>query len=156
MGPGSCSGSSSTMVEGDLLGRVVFQGQGAGAQPTASAVVADILDAAQALAHGRPPTSWRGDADLPLRPMTDLECRYYIRMEVADRPGVLAQIARCFGDHRVSIASVIQKETNEAAQTAEIVIMTHSAREADVRATMAEVERLDVVCEVGNFLRVEG
>ncbi|GBD13337.1 Homoserine dehydrogenase [bacterium HR24] len=143
-------------VEGDLLGRVVFQGQGAGAQPTASAVVADILDAAQALAHGRPPTPWQGDAELPLRPMTDLECRYYIRMEVADRPGVLAQIARCFGDHRVSIASVIQKETNEAAQTAEIVIMTHIAREADVRATMADVQRLDVVCEVGNFLRVEG
>jgi homoserine dehydrogenase len=74
---------------------------------------------------------------------------------VADRPGVLAQIARCFGDHQVSIASVIQKESNAAAQTAEIVIMTHAAREADVRATMAEVERLPVVCAVGNFLRVE-
>ncbi len=142
-------------VEGDLLGRVVFQGPGAGAAPTASAVIADILDAAQALSHGRPPAPWQGMVHLPLRPMDDLECRYYIRMEVADRPGVLAQIARCFGDHQVSIASVIQKESNAAAQTAEIVIMTHAAREADVRATMAEVERLPVVCAVGNFLRVE-
>ncbi|HXG42667.1 MAG TPA: homoserine dehydrogenase [Dehalococcoidia bacterium] len=143
-------------VEGDLLGRVVFQGPGAGAAPTASAVIADILDAAQALTHGRPPTPWRGAQSLPLRAMAELRCRYYIRMEVADRPGVLAQIARCFGDHQVSIASVIQKETNEAAQTAEIVIMTHGAREADVRATMADLERLEVVCQVGNFLRVEG
>ncbi|MCS7276917.1 MAG: homoserine dehydrogenase [Dehalococcoidia bacterium] len=143
-------------VEGDLLGRVVFQGPGAGAAPTASAVIADILDAAQALTHGRPPAPWQGAQSLPLRPMSELRCRYYIRMEVADRPGVLAQIARCFGDHQVSIASVIQKETNEAAQTAEIVIMTHSAREADVRATMADLERLEVVCNVGNFLRVEG
>jgi homoserine dehydrogenase len=143
-------------VEGDLLGRVLFQGQGAGAAATASAVIADILDAAQALTHGRPPTPWQGRQQLPLRPMSELRCRYYMRMEVADRPGVLAQIARCFGDHQVSIASVIQKESNAAAQTAEIVIMTHQAREADVLATMSEVARLPVVCQVGNLLRVEG
>jgi homoserine dehydrogenase len=76
-------------------------------------------------------------------------------MEVADRPGVLAQIARCFGEHQVSIASVIQKETNEEAQTAEIVIMTHTAQEAAVRATIADVEHLPVVEQVGTFLRVE-
>ena len=99
----------------------------------------------------RPPT-----ADLPLLPMADLMTRYYIRTEVADRPGVLAQIARCFGDNRVSIASVIQKETNEAAQTAEIVIMTHLAREADVQAAIRQAEALDVVAGIGNFLRVEG
>ncbi len=142
-------------VEGDLVGRVVFQGPGAGASPTASAVLADVLDAAQALAHGRPPTPWRAQVSLPIKKMDDLVCRYYIRMQVTDRPGVLAQIARCFGDNQVSIASVIQKETNEAAQTAEIVIMTHAAREAAVRATIADVEKLDVVVEIGNFLRVE-
>jgi homoserine dehydrogenase len=142
-------------VEGDLVGRVVFQGPGAGASPTASAVLADVLDAAQALSHGRPPTPWRAQVSLPIKKMDDLVCRYYIRMQVTDRPGVLAQIARCFGDNQVSIASVIQKETNEAAQTAEIVIMTHAAREAAVRATIADVEKLDVVVEIGNFLRVE-
>jgi len=142
-------------VEGDLVGRVAFQGPGAGASPTASAVLADVLDAAQALADGRLPLPWPRPAPVPLRPIERLSCRYYIRMEVADRPGVLAQIARCFGDHQVSIASVIQKETNEEAQTAEIVIMTHTAQEAAVRATIADVERLPVVQEVGTFLRVE-
>jgi len=142
-------------VEGDLIGRVTFQGPGAGALPTASAILADVLDAAQALIHGRPPSPWHPPSPIPLRPMEQLARRYYIRMEVADRPGVLAQIAHCFGKHQVSIASVIQKETNEEAQTAEIVIMTHTAQEAAVRATIADVEHLPVVEQVGTFLRVE-
>jgi homoserine dehydrogenase len=74
---------------------------------------------------------------------------------VADRPGVLAQSARSFGDNQVSIASVIQKETDEASQTAELVVMTHLAREDDVQRTMREVAELQVVSRIGNFLRVE-
>jgi homoserine dehydrogenase len=74
---------------------------------------------------------------------------------VADKPGVLAGIARAFGDNGVSIASVIQKETDEAAQTAEIVIMTHAAREAAVQASLARIEALEEIRQVGNFLRVE-
>jgi homoserine dehydrogenase len=88
--------------------------------------------------------------------MADLSTRYYIRTEVADRPSVLAQMARCFGDNNVSIASVIQKEANQAAQTAEIVIMTHPAREADIQVTVRQLEALDTVAEIGNLLRVEG
>ena len=72
-----------------------------------------------------------------------------------DQPGVLAGIARCFGDNGVSIASVIQKETDEAAQTAELVIMTHAAREAAVQATISQLQGLEEVRQVGNFLRVE-
>ena len=82
--------------------------------------------------------------------------RYYVRLEVADRPGVLAGIARAFGDHAVSIASVIQKETDEAAQTAELVIMTHPAREDAVQATLLELRDLPEVVSVGNLLRVDG
>jgi homoserine dehydrogenase len=87
--------------------------------------------------------------------VAELTTRYYLRVEVADQPGVLAQIARSFGDHRVSIASVIQKETDEAAQTAELVVMTHLAREEDVQSTMREVADLPVVRRIGSLLRVE-
>ena len=87
--------------------------------------------------------------------MAELSTRYYMRMEVTDQPGVLAQIARCFGEHGVSIASVIQQETDEAAQTAELVVMTHVAQEEAVQKTMKEVADLPMVRGIGNFLRVE-
>jgi homoserine dehydrogenase len=87
--------------------------------------------------------------------MSELSSRYYIRVEVADKPGVLAGIARSFGDHGVSIASVIQKETDEAAQSAELVIVTHAALEASVQESLARIERLDEVRQVANLIRVE-
>jgi len=143
-------------IEGDLTGKVLFQGAGAGSLPTSSAVMADVLDAARAIVQGWRPFPWRYAADLAVRPLAQLVTRYYIRLEVADRPGVLAGIARAFGDHQVSIASVIQKETDEAAQTAELVIMTHQAQEEAVQATLAQVRELPQVVSVGNFLRVDG
>jgi homoserine dehydrogenase len=143
-------------VEGDLLGRVLFQGQGAGSLPTTSAVVADVLDLAHDLAHGSPGRVLEQvDAALPVRPMADLETRYYLRITVSDRPGVLAQIAKVLGDHAISIASVIQKEADEAAQTAELVIMTHTSQEAAMQRALDELCRLSVVSEVGSFVRVE-
>ena len=146
-------------VEGDLVGRVLFQGPGAGPQPTSSAIIANVIDAAQSIVAaraGRGPDrlAWRPGLPLSVKPVADLATRYYLRLEVADQPGVLAQIARSFGDHQVSIASVIQKETDEAAQTAELVIMTHLAREEDMQRTMKEVAQLPVVSRIGNLLRV--
>ncbi len=146
---------NAVQVEGDLSGRVLFQGAGAGSLPTTSAVMSDVLDAASAIAQGGRPAPWRYTAEMIVKPMADLFTRYYIRMEVADRPGVLAGIARCFGDNQVSIASVIQKEADEAAQTAELVVMTHTAREAAVQAAIEQIQRLAEVKQVGNFLRVE-
>ena len=146
---------NAVQVEGDLTGRVLFQGAGAGSLPTASAVMADVLDAARSIVQGGRPLPWQYTADMPVKPMSELVSRYYIRLEVSDRPGVLAGIARCFGDNLVSIASVIQKETDEAAQTAELVIMTHEAPEAAVVETISQIERLPQVRQVGNFLRVE-
>jgi homoserine dehydrogenase len=143
-------------IEGDLTGKVLFQGAGAGSLPTSSAVMADVLDAARALVLGTRPFPWRYTADLAVKPLAQLMTRYYIRLEVADRPGVLAGIARAFGDHGVSIASVIQKEIAEAAQTAELVIMTHRAQEEAVQATLSQVQGLPEVVSVGNFLRVDG
>jgi len=147
---------NAVQIEGDLSGRILFQGAGAGSLPTTSAVMADVLDAARALIQGGRPFPWRHTAELSIRPLAELVTRYYIRLEVADRPGVLAGIARAFGDHAVSIASVIQKETDEAAQTAELVIMTHPAREDAVQGTLLELRDLPEVVSVGNLLRVDG
>ncbi len=143
-------------IEGDLTGKVLFQGAGAGSLPTSSAIMADVLDAARALVLGTRPFPWRYTTDLAVTPLAQLVTRYYIRLEVADQPGVLAGIARAFGDHQVSIATVIQKETDEAAQTAELVIMTHQAQEEAVQATLAQVRELPQVVSVVNFLRVDG
>ena len=147
---------NAVQIEGDLSGRVLFQGAGAGSQPTTSAVMADVLEAARAITQGGRPFPWRYTAEIAIKPMDELVTRYYIRIEVADRPGVLAGIARCFGDQQVSIASVIQKETDETGQTAELVIMTHAAREDAVQATLVQVRKLPDVVSVGNLLRVDG
>ena len=146
---------NAVQVEGDLMGRVLFQGAGAGSLPTASAIMADVLDAARSIVQGSRPSPWRYTSNVTMKPMSELVSRYYVRVEVADQPGVLAGIARCFGDNQVSIASVIQKETDEAAQTAEIVIMTHAAQEAAMQASVSQMERLEQVRQVGNLLRVE-
>jgi homoserine dehydrogenase len=147
---------NAVQVEGDLIGRVLFQGAGAGALPTTSAIMADVLDAARSIAQEGRPSPWRYTADVPVTPMSDLVSRYYIRVDVADRPGVLAGIGGALGDNGVSIASVIQKETDDEAQTAEIVIMTHAAPEAAIQASLQRVESLDVVRQIGNMIRVEG
>ncbi len=147
---------NAVQVEGDLIGRVLFQGAGAGSMPTTSAIMADVLEASRSIVHGSRPSPWRYTADIAMKTMSQLTTRYYIRIEVSDRPGVLAEIARACGDNGVSIASVIQKETDDEAQTAEIVIMTHAAQEADVQRSISRIEKLkDEVRKVGTVLRVE-
>jgi homoserine dehydrogenase len=144
-------------VQGDLVGRVVFHGLGAGPAPTSSAVVNDILTIARSLrAQARPLPAPEVGHPLPIRPMEDLVTQYYMRMTVADRPGVLAQIARVLGDLLISIAAVIQKDADPRAQTAEIVIMTHPAREGAVQNALGQIRRLPVVQEVSSVIRVEG
>lgn len=143
-------------VEGDLMGRVMFYGRGAGAEPTAGAVVADIIDLAHNLRVGvANRLRVRYDEGRPVKPMVEVVTRYYLRLQVEDRAGVLAQIARVLGDHDISIASVMQKESDESAQTAEIVIMTHAAREAAMRAALAGLAELPPVRELSNVIRVE-
>ncbi|TAK35765.1 MAG: homoserine dehydrogenase [Chloroflexota bacterium] len=144
-------------VEGDLVGRVLFYGQGAGSLPTSSSVVANVLDLAQSLSTGATPRpNIRLDAPKALLPFGDIRTRYYLRVSVADRPGVLAQIAKVLGDHLISISSFIQKESDESAQTAEIVIMTHLAQESAMLAARTDLEKLTTVYEIGSFIRVEG
>jgi homoserine dehydrogenase len=143
-------------IETDLAGRVLFHGRGAGSMPTASAVIADIVDIARNVAGDVvPPASLKLSEDVRIRPMLDLETKYYLRLNVADRSGVLAQIASVLGQLDISIASFIQKKSDEAAQTAEIVLMTHRAKEASMQEAIQLLEALEVVVGVGNMVRVE-
>jgi len=109
---------NAVQIVGDLTGTVLFQGRGAGAEPTSSAVVADLLDLSHAIVLGtRERKYWGPEAEVPVPGLEHLETRYYVRVTVSDRPGVLAQIARTLGDHSVSIAAVNQKEADAGAQT---------------------------------------
>jgi len=144
------------LVEGDLVGKVLFFGEGAGALPTSSAVIADIVSAAQDIALGAGSRAeWRLEPGKVVKPMSEIETRYYLRLNVADRPGVLAQISKVLGDHQISISSVIQKKADSMAQTAEIVIMTHPAQEKAMQPALEELKHLTVVKQISNFIRVE-
>ncbi len=147
---------NAVLVEGDLVGKVLFFGEGAGALPTSSAVIADIVSSAKkiVLGVGSKARQKLGSAK-PIKPMSEIETRYYLRMNVADRPGVLAQISKVLGDHLISISSFIQQLTDSAAQTAEIVIMTHPAQEKAMQPALKELAQLTVVKEISNFIRVE-
>lgn len=142
------------LVRGDAVGDVMFYGRGAGSLPTGSAVVGDIIDVSRNLLFG---SSGRvGCTCFDQRyvvPMEQIETSYYVRMRVQDRPNVLAQVAGVFGVHHISISSVVQRQTSP--QEAEIVWITHRAPEGAVRHAITEIQRLPVVMEVCNTLRVE-
>jgi homoserine dehydrogenase len=143
-------------VEGDLAGKLVFYGQGAGALQASSAIMADVLVIGRNICHSI--TNVPGvqlNQKLTIKPMSDIKTRYYFRLDVVDRPGVLAQISKVLGDNAVSISSVIQKESDLTSQTAVLVIMTHPSQEQAVQRALKELTQLAVVNEVSNFIRVE-
>jgi homoserine dehydrogenase len=128
--------------------------------PTASAVVADIIDAAKSIlgrGQSHVPRAWlpESQAAISLCPMDDIETRYYVRLVVMDEPGVLAQISSILGKHRISIASVIQKERHDADDTASIVMVTHHAIEKDMQKAMREIDALDAVKCASRLIRIE-
>ena len=147
-------------VAGSQCGRVLFHGQGAGRGPTTSAVVGDIIAIARQPDNIPPPDNGNGADTDTARPgriqsIAELECKYYLRLNVADGPGVLAQIAQILGQQNISIAAVLQKDTDPVAQTAEIVITTHPARESSVQQSLQLLAGLAVVREISNLLRIE-
>ncbi len=147
---------NAVQVEGDLVGRVLFYGQGAGPSATSSAVIADVIDAAQRINRGVSTTpALRLDPSKRVMPISEIETRYYLRMITVDRPGVLAKISKVMADNSISISSVIQKESDVANDVAEIVLMTYPAREQAMQQAMDEISRLDVMKEIANFVRVE-
>ena len=143
-------------VEGNLSGKVLFHGMGAGRKPTTSAVLGDIIETTRRIRGQRPPERmFQDQRTLKVEPIDGLESRYYLRLTVADRPGVLAQIAHVFGEGGISLASVLQKDNDPEEQTAELVITTHLAHEASVQDALVRLAALPVVSLINNLLRIE-
>jgi len=140
-------------VEGDLVGPLWFQGPGAGPNPTASAVMGDVLRIAKGA------TNDGGSSSVPesfaIASMSDHECQYYIRLTASDRPGVLASVARVLGDADISINSVLQKDTDTENGHADLVIMTHPALENNMQSAVRSIKELDTVLQLDSLLRVE-
>ncbi|WP_447009420.1 homoserine dehydrogenase [Saccharothrix hoggarensis] len=144
---------NAVFVEADAAGEMMFYGQGAGGAPTASAVLGDLVAVARNRVHsGRGPRE-SAYAGLPVRPMGQTPTRYHISLDVADRAGVLSQVAAVFAEHDVSIAAVRQEGRVDDAS---LVIVTHAATDAALRSTVDKIGGLPVVREVVSVMRVEG
>jgi homoserine dehydrogenase len=148
-------------VVGDAVGDTLFYGRGAGAMPTASAIVSDLIDVVtgRAGAPARQPGLWsESAAPVALASPSQIRSRYYLRFTIADQPGVLAKLARILGDQQISIASVIQHDPGDDApdqSPVPLVIMTHLAIQADLHAALTEIDRLDDVHAPSVCLGVE-
>jgi homoserine dehydrogenase len=145
---------------GDSTGRVMFYGRGAGREPTASAVVADLIEAARGhlAATTRELAFWAGDRALAVAPPGDAASRFYVRFTARDEFGVLGRVAEILGRHRVSIASVIQKEPARdvpGGRGVPIVMLTHEARERDFEEALREIGALDFITRESVFLHIE-
>ena len=149
---------NAVFITGDNVGDLMFYGRGAGQLPTASAVWSDTLEIARRVAHGIPALAVDlpvlAAAPLPLRAMDDIRSSYYLRVMAMDRPGVLAQVAGILGQHNISLVSVLQKGRAEG-EAVPVVMMTHEARERDMRAALAAIDRLPVVAARTTMIRVE-
>jgi homoserine dehydrogenase len=144
-------------IVGDACGDIMLYGRGAGAMPTGSAVVADIMDIGRGILvePARRLPARVGSGAVPLRSMDEVESIYYVRFMVLDRPGVLSQISGVFGRQNISIASVIQRGRKQGGAVP-LVIMTHTARERDMRQALGGIRALDTVTEEPVLIRVEG
>ncbi|WP_343047981.1 homoserine dehydrogenase [Cellulomonas humilata] len=149
---------NAVFVEAEAAGELMFYGRGAGGEPTASAVLGDVVSVARhRVLGGKGPIESRY-AELPVLPATAARTRFQVRLEVADRPGVLAQVATVLASHDVSIEAVRQSPVSETpdADFARLVITTHAAPEHALRSTVDAIAGLDVVRRVVSVLRVEG
>lgn len=150
---------NAVFIDGESLGPTMYLGQGAGMMPTATAVLADIIEIARNRLHGKslriPPLGYPIDSlgHLPVKSIGDLKSDYYLRFMVVDRPGVLAQIAGILGSYGISIASVIQKEDRDG-HTVPVVMHTQAAREKDLKGALARIGRLKVVKAKSIYMRV--
>ncbi len=150
---------NAVVVEAEAAGRLMFYGQGAGGNPTASAVMGDVVMAARNRVHGGRGPRESKYAQLPIAPMGVISTRYYVSMTVKDLPGVLASVATEFGRREVSIAEVRQEGILDAhgqATGARIVVVTHRATDAALSETVVALSGLDAVVEVNSVLRLEG
>ena len=148
-------------VTGDAVGDIMLYGRGAGALPTASAVLSDVMDIARNIRTGAvrrvPPCAFQADQRRPLRirPIEEVTSIYYLRFMAVDRPGVLSQLAGVLGSHHISIASVLQRGRKDG-QTVPVVMTTHTAVERNVRAALRDIDALPSVSAKTTVVRIEG
>jgi homoserine dehydrogenase len=152
---------NAVVVKGDAVGATLYYGRGAGAEPTASSVIADLVDVTRLHTadpeHRVPHLAFRADqlSDTPILPISEVESAYYLRLRVQDRPGVLADITRILADQGISIDAMLQKEPSEGEHQANIIILTHVTREKHVDAAIARIEALDSTVGSVTRLRLE-
>jgi len=152
---------NAVLVKGDAVGPTLYYGAGAGAEPTASAVVADIVDLARELgAEAQPNQAHLGFSaaslqDYPILPMSEVTTAYYLRMTAEDRPGVLSQIAQIMSDNGLSIEAVIQREPSEDKPEASIIMLTNRVQEKQLSAAINSIEALDSIDGEVTHIRVE-
>ena len=152
---------NAVMVKGDAVGHTMYYGKGAGAEPTASAVIADLVDVARMLTadpdNRVPHLAFQAEsmADLPILPIAEVETAYYLRLRVADEPGVLADITRILADARISIDAVLQREPEEGEHQTDIILLTHRTIEKQVDQAIARIEALSTVLSKAIRIRLE-
>ncbi len=143
---------NAVQITGDFVEQTLFFGRGAGERPTASAVIADVMDIASGFPHGiahlAPPMGFVQSArrDIPTLPMADAQCEYYLRLMVKDRPGVIAAVTTILADHRISLEAVLQKERH-ATDDVPIIMLTHDTTEGNMQAAISRIIALDTIDE---------
>lgn len=152
---------NAVLVQADAVGATLYYGKGAGAEPTASAVIADLVDVTRLATadpeHRVPHLAFQADqlVDLPILPISEVETAYYLRMRVEDRAGVLADITRVLADGKISIDAMLQKEPGEGESQTDIILLTHRAIEKNVDAAIAHIEALSTVVGKVTKIRLE-
>ncbi|MDR2173167.1 MAG: homoserine dehydrogenase [Burkholderiales bacterium] len=153
---------NAVLVKGDAVGPTLYYGAGAGSEPTASAVIADLVDVTRMHTadpeHRVPHLAFQPDqlSIIPILPISEVNTSYYLRLRVLDQSGVLADITRILADHSISIEAFLQKEATQGEDEVDIIILTHLAIEKDVRTALTKIEALKSVKDKGVLIRMEG
>ncbi len=149
------------VVKGDAVGATLYYGAGAGAEPTASSVIADLVDVTRLHTadpmYRVPPLSFQPDllSDTPVIPMEDVESSYYLRIQVIDKPGVMAEITRIVAEQNISISALLQKEASDESDQVSVIMLTHLTIEKNINAAISRIEALPVVTGKVFRLRIE-
>jgi homoserine dehydrogenase len=152
---------NAVQVFGDAVGTTLYYGKGAGSEPTASAVIADLVDITRLLSAGAehrvPYLAFQPDAvhDTPVLPIGEITTSYYLRLRVADQAGVLADITKILASHGVSIDALLQKEADEGESQTDLVALTHETKEKNMLAAIQEIQHLKTVAGEVVKIRLE-
>jgi len=152
---------NAVLVQGDAVGATLYYGKGAGSEPTASAVIADLVDITRLATadpeHRVPHLAFQPGSisDLPILPMSEIVTSYYLRMHVEDRPGVLADVTRILADLNISIDAMLQKEPGDGETRTDIIILTHQTKEKNIVAAIEQIESLPTIFGQVTKLRLE-